>query len=270
MRLICPNCNARYEVPENVIPKNGRDVECSSCGHTWFEAHPSMLVQPAPIQDPVEPIAETNEDDDLMAALNDPLPEPSRPAPKKSQIDPELAEVLKEEVAREMSARKGGALESQPDLGLEDNFATDATQAPPPEPRTETSSDLDELETLYKQGLKDAPMKRSELFPDIEDINSTLSTSRNRADHRSYETKLAPVTQKPRRFRGFVFGLTLVAAAAAAYIYAADISQMIPQVQPYMDQYVSQIDMARAWLDQVASQSITWLETQATKARQAS
>lgn len=40
MRLICPNCGAQYEVPQSVIPETGRDVQCSSCGHTWFQKHP--------------------------------------------------------------------------------------------------------------------------------------------------------------------------------------------------------------------------------------
>ena len=37
MRLICPNCGAEYEVADDVIPEGGRDVQCSNCGHTWFE-----------------------------------------------------------------------------------------------------------------------------------------------------------------------------------------------------------------------------------------
>lgn len=40
MRLSCPNCGAQYEVPAEVIPENGRDVQCSNCGHTWFQVHP--------------------------------------------------------------------------------------------------------------------------------------------------------------------------------------------------------------------------------------
>ena len=40
MRLSCPNCGAQYEVPAEVIPENGRDVQCSNCGHTWFQLHP--------------------------------------------------------------------------------------------------------------------------------------------------------------------------------------------------------------------------------------
>ncbi|KIC26296.1 zinc-ribbon domain-containing protein [Leisingera sp. ANG-M6] len=38
MRLTCPNCAAQYEVPEDVIPPEGRDVQCSNCGQTWFQA----------------------------------------------------------------------------------------------------------------------------------------------------------------------------------------------------------------------------------------
>ncbi len=37
MRLVCPNCGAQYEVDDQVIPAEGRDVQCSNCGHTWFQ-----------------------------------------------------------------------------------------------------------------------------------------------------------------------------------------------------------------------------------------
>ncbi|KAB7614784.1 hypothetical protein F9L33_09195 [Amylibacter sp. SFDW26] len=37
MRLICPNCVAQYEVDQDVIPPEGRDVQCANCGHNWFQ-----------------------------------------------------------------------------------------------------------------------------------------------------------------------------------------------------------------------------------------
>ncbi len=43
MRLICPNCVAQYEVDENVIPAEGRDVQCANCGHNWFQDTIQML-----------------------------------------------------------------------------------------------------------------------------------------------------------------------------------------------------------------------------------
>ena len=37
MRLTCPNCGARYEVDDSMIPAEGRDVQCSNCTTTWFQ-----------------------------------------------------------------------------------------------------------------------------------------------------------------------------------------------------------------------------------------
>ena len=42
MRLVCPNCDAEYEVDAAAIPLPGRDVQCSNCGHAWFQAHPEL------------------------------------------------------------------------------------------------------------------------------------------------------------------------------------------------------------------------------------
>lgn len=51
MRLICPNCDAQYEVSDTAIPEEGRDVQCSSCGHAWFqmsaEAEADLLTEEA-------------------------------------------------------------------------------------------------------------------------------------------------------------------------------------------------------------------------------
>ncbi|MBB1497453.1 zinc-ribbon domain-containing protein [Paracoccus sp. MC1862] len=35
MRLICPRCNAQYEIDAGAVPLAGRDVECSACDHVW-------------------------------------------------------------------------------------------------------------------------------------------------------------------------------------------------------------------------------------------
>ena len=45
MRLVCPNCAAQYDVDDRVIPPGGRDVQCSNCGHSWFQ--PPAAAEPA-------------------------------------------------------------------------------------------------------------------------------------------------------------------------------------------------------------------------------
>lgn len=42
MRLVCPNCDAQYEVDDSAIADAGRDVQCSNCGHAWFQLPPDL------------------------------------------------------------------------------------------------------------------------------------------------------------------------------------------------------------------------------------
>ena len=50
MILQCPNCNARYVVPDPAINASGRTVRCARCAHTWFES---------PLPSPIIPVSET-------------------------------------------------------------------------------------------------------------------------------------------------------------------------------------------------------------------
>jgi predicted Zn finger-like uncharacterized protein len=36
MIIECINCNKKFEIDQNLIPENGRLVQCSSCNHKWF------------------------------------------------------------------------------------------------------------------------------------------------------------------------------------------------------------------------------------------
>ena len=36
MIIICPSCERKFELDENLIPDKGRLLKCGSCDQTWF------------------------------------------------------------------------------------------------------------------------------------------------------------------------------------------------------------------------------------------
>ena len=36
MIISCDQCNKKFEIESNLIPDDGRLLQCSSCGHKWF------------------------------------------------------------------------------------------------------------------------------------------------------------------------------------------------------------------------------------------
>ena len=82
MRLICPNCEAQYEVPDDAIPPGGRDVQCSNCQQTWFQT-----------QKPVTPARNA-----LMLEPSDPHAAPEEDAADKQPVASELYDDLEEDV----------------------------------------------------------------------------------------------------------------------------------------------------------------------------
>lgn len=105
MRLVCPNCGAQYEIDDRVIPDAGRDVQCSSCGHAWYQmpasgevAEDAAPVDPTDLTEADEAIGtgaeaedsdtdDTLDEDALRAA--DPAPEPE----PEAEPEPEPAPV---------------------------------------------------------------------------------------------------------------------------------------------------------------------------------
>lgn len=74
LQLICPKCEAIVEVEDEGEPEKRRPVRCASCNESWFAGGKTDLY-----------------------ALS---------FTKPSEIDPAVAQILQEEAAQEMSARK--------------------------------------------------------------------------------------------------------------------------------------------------------------------
>lgn len=94
MRLVCPNCEAKYEVPEDAIPETGRDVQCANCGHAWYQMRPRAAASEAPAAATAAP-----EPEPVVAAAE--VPVEAEPQPAASVREPEEAPAVAEAVAVE-------------------------------------------------------------------------------------------------------------------------------------------------------------------------
>ncbi|MDO8884021.1 zinc-ribbon domain-containing protein, partial [Pseudotabrizicola sp.] len=133
MRLICPNCDAQYEVDASAIPEAGRDVQCSNCGHAWFQIrevsaedlsdHLYREPEPEQVAEVPAALAQTDAEDDTGEDEYEetaPAPPLTGPAPVQRVLDDSVLAILREEAEHEMAARRAEAVgvEMQGDLGL--------------------------------------------------------------------------------------------------------------------------------------------------------
>ncbi|WP_294619865.1 zinc-ribbon domain-containing protein [uncultured Roseovarius sp.] len=292
MRLICPNCGAQYEVPDEVIPETGRDVQCSNCGDTWFQNHPD---HPAPEQEPEptpEPEPEQSGHQDVTwdspqdeagdtpsEPVTAPEPEPEQadasqgddedaddhdgendtPEPPRRQLDPAIADVLREEAEHEREARAAetGGLETQPDLGLtqdqdDEDRRTRESRARMArlrgEPEDQSPASVPEAEDID-------PSSRRNLLPDIDEINSSLDASTVGSHHESMASDdiddLQPAPPRKSGFkRGFSYAVLLALILLAVYNFAPQIAEMVPSLAGPLETYVEQVNGLRVMLDE--------------------
>ncbi len=292
MRLICPNCGAQYEVPVDVIPTGGRDVQCSNCGHTWFQAHPDddtdlaeELNQPVPDSDwepeqdsaPETPTVPPRQHPDdaapvAVASAPDTLPDASSQPVRQRKLDPDVADVLREEREHEarIRAEEAGALESQPDLGLtapdEDEQARRARQARDRMARMR-GEDNDGARAAAEAAAAAAAGSRRELLPDVEEINQTLRSANEPRVVDQVDRREPPENRREGGgfARGFFLIVLLVAAAVAIYVSAPQISAAVPQAAPALESYVTTVDNGRIWLDEQVTALMMRLDQMTTE-----
>ncbi|MEM9395222.1 MAG: zinc-ribbon domain-containing protein [Pseudomonadota bacterium] len=243
MRLTCPNCEAQYEVANTAIPPQGREVQCSSCGHTWFErpkgAKPQRAVR---LQE-----GETGQSHQDEGVSKDEVAASGAPKLPRRDLDPSVAEILRAEATRETRERRQEsetALESQEEFML----ATDGAPVGP-DPDDET----------LQSAMRPAPQRslqvpRRDLLPDIEEINSSLRAKSVLRSGASAALTEEEREERARRGRGFRIGFSaiLLVALFALLLYSnADrVSATVPGLTAPVEGYVTQIDAIRVWLDE--------------------
>lgn len=245
MRLVCPNCDAEYEVDASVIPDTGRDVQCSNCGHAWFQQPPeaeAALAAEASLHD--APPARHDPQERTPSAAIGPDPTPAAPStaapePQRRSIDESVLAVLREEAEREVDARRAdppAAFEMQTEMGLAAGhkaIAGVAAEAIGADPITKAAN-------------------RREMLPEIEELNSTLRSSTEKRSASAHADIGADTAVAPKRsgFRsGFTLMILLAVALAVIYLMAPKLSDQFPAAAPALTSFVSMVDQMRLTFD---------------------
>lgn len=163
MRLICPKCTAAYDIPAKAIPLDGREVQCSSCTHTWYQLPPGESKAEAPLT--------------LQAA---PKEKPAPPAESASGLTPiHMQEREAERISKQIE-RLRGALSQEPPLPhqhaakqRQDKPETRSTEdarapwakedGPPPPPRRKIDPQV--LEVLRAEAVRETRARKADPTP---------------------------------------------------------------------------------------------------------
>lgn len=339
MRLTCPNCTAQYQVPADAIPENGRDVQCSACNHTWFQAGATVdtagtlappIVAPtvtapavsngasatdhaisreksnttAPLETMSDDMAfEQNVSDTLNQSdraqqsatqnADDPMPSSQlqqpddaqdagdddmaiKPKLPKRELDPQVANVLREEAEREKRARL--AAQAQEDAPLQsgkdaEEQVTDIG-SPPPIEHDESELDdiaissepkrkkiyppnLDDLDDLYNQTADTADQAKGNTLPDPDELKSSLQDNGDDVTILGVADPAAETKEKSNRRSGFILAFIVLAAGFWLYSNAAAVAQAIPQTKTVLQIFVLSVDAVRDGLNKFVALIVT-------------
>lgn len=260
MRIVCPSCNAQYEIDVSLLPDGGREVQCSACGHIWFQSGAASATDttsaPEPSPSPAAPELNTPTDQtspntaspetDSASQTDEPdlTPEEDtalegdddqpRTVPQPQAVDAKVLDILRDEAEYEAQqrAREATGLETQPELGL--------LGAAPWPSKPERAEDEDTRASAGKAKTA-APA-----FPDIDDISESLEPVGRKRDKNSAFEVPATGEEKKRSFlRGMMLPVILALILVSLYLAAPAIIDAIPASAPILTGYVNTIDELR-------------------------
>lgn len=235
--------------------------------------------------DPEADYGAEDEEDDALSASGDVRPDATPPADaddrskdedtpeelhapatdhKRREIDPAVADVLREEAERESRAREQdnrGTVETQQELGLQDTDkdaqrrseearARMARLRGEPEAQ-KTDAEMDEID----------PSSRSNLLPDIDEINSSLDSDGKKEEPRSVSSPAETTGAHGKSgFRsGFRLAVIVAVLALLLYVFAPQLSGAVPKLADPLAGYVEMVNSWRAGLNDLIQDVATSL-----------
>ena len=280
--ITCPNCGANYNVPEAALGKDGRQVSCANCGHTWHAMPPapdplilSQELQSTPRAAPPSP----------PQPAPQPTPQPVRAAPPPVQpasaqdaaeriredrakqlaeirqivdevqntpdpVDTQLAEPPRPEPAPSPTAGLAAAL----GMARDKSAVQEAVPTPPPVAPSPPQPEPGPVAPVYS-----APVERDPLREKIEPKGKAPDTEKSRKSLMRKHNRRAKrkITRDKRGnglfLTGFLLVVILVAILTAIYVLAPQITASAPGTTEAVNEYVARVDELRVAVAQGVS-----------------
>ncbi len=268
MRLICPKCDAQYNIADDAIPAGGRDVQCSTCGHTWFQTEMSrvlsrpvsrVLSRPIPMavkSEPVEPQKQNSRD---VAAFDVPHQHAKADAgpmdgPRHRPVDDNIANILRQEAGREHNVPAPTKNAAPPKTQAEKKPAAPVDI----EETRKRIAQMTETEGGTRQGESPAAAAAAAIaasanpraIPELGEINAVLrAREENRDADGLTEAEIIEAQRRQGFRRGFFFVAGVFALIITPYVLSDQIIENLPQSRETMMQYVAVIDELRGSLN---------------------
>lgn len=168
MRLVCPNCGAQYEIDASLVPPDGRDVQCSNCGHGWFQPAAQTHREAADAAEPDFPPDARLHDAARQAAIGGVVPNAPITPTRDSRSDPSpeaemdaLLQALDAAVeAENPSARRTSPVMDIARAGRTDDLWADEEDHPRPLTAPRPSEDV--MAILRSEAARESAARRAE------------------------------------------------------------------------------------------------------------
>jgi predicted Zn finger-like uncharacterized protein len=269
IEIICPSCQARYQLPEGSIGPEGRKVSCSSCSHKW-RAHAEGAAPAAMPSPPESPVSHEPQAGHEPPTSPEPHPGPgsmaagasfdsdsdaSSPAPPPASGDRDEQMVA---IRQMLSDLKEGA-DAAPEES-EPEEARPAPAAPPPSMRKRAGDDDDDRDHLKSRIDQISKAGRSAKG---EPEQGNYDAAKLRRMHEKRAKKLQRARDRRGKSGAFMTGFTLVSVVMGTmvglYVLKPQIIASSPEMAPALNEYVVTIDRYRVELNQSTTELREWL-----------
>ena len=259
IEIVCPSCQARYQLPDGSIGAEGRKVSCSSCSHKWRANADGAA--PALAQSSPEPVAETVAETETetvaesasmaaVAATGSETAAPSPPPPAATGDREDQMTAIRQMLS-DLKENADAAPEPEP-------VARPAPVAPTPTMRRrDEDDDIDPLKSRI-----DGVDKLGRTIKG-EPAQSGYDAAKLRRLHEKRAKKLQRSRERRKKSGAFLTGFTLVAMVTATmvglYVLHPQIITASPRMAPAITEYVVTVDRYRVELNEKTTEWRAWL-----------